>query len=258
MHLTWFDSNSWLIELAGQRILLDPWLVGPLVFGNLNWFFKGERRTPPSIPADIDLILLSQGLADHAHPATLKQLDPTIPVVGSPSAAQVVKDFGYTQVTALNHGESVTIADQLQIQAFPGSPIGPLVVENAYVLTDLSTQTRLYYEPHGFHSATLQEIGTVEVVIAPIMDLTLPLVGPFIQGQDKALEVVQWLQPQVIVPTTAGGEVTYTGLLNALLGIQGTVEDFRTLLAQQDCSTQVMDLKPGDRTEIPLMSSVAH
>ncbi|MEM1369418.1 MAG: MBL fold metallo-hydrolase, partial [Cyanobacteria bacterium P01_H01_bin.15] len=32
MHLTYLDSNSWLIELAGQQILLDPWLVDDLVF----------------------------------------------------------------------------------------------------------------------------------------------------------------------------------------------------------------------------------
>ena len=82
MYLTWLDSNSWLIEFAEHRILLDPWLVGPLVFGNLDWFFKAERQTPCPIPEHIDLILLSQGLADHAHPATLKQLDHKISVVG--------------------------------------------------------------------------------------------------------------------------------------------------------------------------------
>jgi len=40
MYLTWLDSNSWLIELAGKRILLDPWLVGDLTFGNLTWLFR--------------------------------------------------------------------------------------------------------------------------------------------------------------------------------------------------------------------------
>ncbi|NJL56775.1 hypothetical protein HC928_17700, partial [bacterium] len=25
MYLTYFDSNSWLIEMADQRILVDPW-----------------------------------------------------------------------------------------------------------------------------------------------------------------------------------------------------------------------------------------
>lgn len=255
MYLTWLDSNSWLIELAGKRILLDPWLVGPLVFGNLSWFFKAEHQTPPAIPENIDLILLSQGLPDHAHPETLKHLDHRIPVVGSASAAQVVQKLGYPQVTALQPGEQVQVG-QLHIQAFPGAPIGPLTVENAYVLTDLSTQIRLYYEPHGFHSSTLQEIDSVDVVIAPLIDLRLPLVGPFINGGEKALEVVQWLQPQVVVPTTAGGEVTYQGLLNSILRAQGSVEDFRTLLTQHHCPAQVMALNPGERTEVKLAHPV--
>ncbi|NJL83206.1 MAG: MBL fold metallo-hydrolase, partial [Chloroflexaceae bacterium] len=67
MYLTYFDSNSWLIEIADQRILLDPWLVGSLTFGNMAWLFKGEKRTSRPLPEKIDLILLSQGLEDHAH-----------------------------------------------------------------------------------------------------------------------------------------------------------------------------------------------
>ncbi|NJO70763.1 MAG: MBL fold metallo-hydrolase, partial [Oscillatoriales cyanobacterium RM1_1_9] len=56
MYLTWLDSNSWLLEMGQKRILIDPWLVGPLVFGNLPWLFKGERLQPRGIPESIDLI----------------------------------------------------------------------------------------------------------------------------------------------------------------------------------------------------------
>ena len=94
MYLTWLDSNSWLIEIGSKQILIDPWIVGPLVFGNLSWLFKGERLTPRNIPEKVDLIVLSQGLEDHAHPETLKQLDKNIPVVASPTAAKVVQDLG--------------------------------------------------------------------------------------------------------------------------------------------------------------------
>ena len=173
------------------------------------------------------------------------------------NAAKVTQELGYHQVTALSPGEQVQM-NQLQIQAFPGAPIGPLVVENAYVLTDLTTQTRLYYEPHGYHSPTLKDISAVDVVIAPLVDLRLPLFGAFINGGQKALEVVQWLQPQVVVPTTAGEEVRYRGLLNALLSSKGSVADFRALLIQHHCSAQVMDLKPGKRTEVKLAQSVTH
>lgn len=90
MELTWYDSNSWLIEMGGQRILLDPWLVGDLTFGNTPWLFRGFRSQPLAIPENIDLILLSQGLEDHAHPPTLKELDKSWPVLGSPDRKSVV------------------------------------------------------------------------------------------------------------------------------------------------------------------------
>ncbi|MFM7716189.1 MAG: MBL fold metallo-hydrolase, partial [Microcystis sp.] len=75
MQLTWLDSNSWLIEIGGKRLLLDPWLVGSLTFGNLTWLFEGKKTANHAIPEHIDLILLSQGLEDHAHPPTLQVLD---------------------------------------------------------------------------------------------------------------------------------------------------------------------------------------
>ncbi|NET37913.1 MAG: MBL fold metallo-hydrolase [Cyanothece sp. SIO1E1] len=170
MHLTWLDSNTWLLEISGQKIIIDPWLIGPLVFGNLPWFFRGERPQPRPIPQNIDLILLSQGLVDHAHPETLQQMDRNIPVVGSTSAAKVVQELGYTQVMSLAHGETFTLNQAVEIKAVPGSPVGPGVVENGYVLKHLRQGATVYYEPHGFHSPTLKEMAPIDVVITPIID----------------------------------------------------------------------------------------
>jgi L-ascorbate metabolism protein UlaG (beta-lactamase superfamily) len=133
MYLTWLDSNSWLLEIGQHRILIDPWLVGSLTFANLDWLFKGSRTKERPIPENIDLIVLSQGLEDHAHPPTLKQLDRNIPVVASPNAAKVVQELGYTSVTTLAHGETYKLNQQLEITAVPGSPIGPTLIENGYV-----------------------------------------------------------------------------------------------------------------------------
>lgn len=248
MHLTWLDSNSWLIEMGGKRVLLDPWLVGPLVFGNMNWLFKGERPSPRPIPDSIDLILLSQGLEDHAHPATLQQLDRQIPVVASPNAAKVVQGLGYTQITTLAHGET-TAVENLEIHAMPGSPIGPLLTENAYLLKDSTAGTKLYYEPHGYHSPSIKEFAPVDVVITPVVSLEIPLLGPVIQGKKTVLEIVQWLQPKVLLPTAAGGDVQFEGILQSLLRASGSLEELRSLLNQQQLSTQVVDLKPGERYE---------
>lgn len=250
MYLTWLDNNSWLIEMGGQRILLDPWLIGSLIFGNMPWLFRGRHTQPRAIPESIDLILLSQGLEDHAHPETLQHLDHHIPVVASVNAAKVVKGWEYTQVTALAHGESTTVGN-LTIQAVPGSPIGPTLVENGYLLTDTQTGQRLYYEPHGNHDSSLQNTAPVDVVITPVIDLALPLVGPIIKGRKSALKVVQWLRPQVILPTAAGGEVEFEGLLVSVLQAKGSPENFQQQLQQQQLSTQLLTPQPGQRLELP-------
>ncbi|MGA9379183.1 MAG: MBL fold metallo-hydrolase [Phormidium sp.] len=258
MYLTWLDSNSWLIEISGQKILVDPWLVGPLVFGNQEWLFKGSRKCDRQIPENIDLILLSQGLEDHTHPATLKQLNRNIPVVGSPSAAKVLQELGYQQVTALTHGEIFNLNNSVEIKAVPGSPIGPNTVENGYLLKELESGFSLYYEPHGSHSPKLQEVAPIDVVITPIIDLALPLLGSIIKGTKSALDLAQMVKPQVMLPTAAGGDIEFDGLLLKFLKAVGTTEEFRAKLAENNLATKVLEPKPGDRIEVPLERRVAN
>lgn len=256
MFITWLDSNSWLLEMAGQRILVDPWLVGDLTFGNQSWLFKGEHPQPRPIPESIDLIVLSQGLEDHAHPPTLKALDKSIPVVGSPNAAKVARDLGFSQVTALAHQETLTWGSEsgngLVIKAVPGSPLGPTLVENGYVIREQGTGLSLFYEPHGFHQPTLKEEAPIDVVITPVLNLALPLIGPIIRGQKAALELAEWLQPQVILPTADAGEVHYQGLLINFLKAIGGAETMRAELEQRGMATQILEPQVGDRLALDL------
>ncbi|MDY7008023.1 MAG: MBL fold metallo-hydrolase [Cyanobacteriota bacterium] len=256
MHLTWLDSNSWLIEIGGKQLLLDPWLVGPLVFGNLPWLFKGDRRTPRAIPEKIDLIVLSQGLEDHAHPQTLKQLDKNIPVVASPTAAKVVQELGYSQIVTLTHGETYSFDNSIEIRAVPGSLVGPNLVENGYIFKDLNTDNTMYYEPHGSHSEKIKEFAPIDVVITPIINLNLPLVGPIIKGNESALQVAQWLKPQVMLPTAAGGDIDFQGLLISLLKAAGSVEEIQLQLTKNNLETKVIEPQPGKRFELQLEQRV--
>ncbi|HIK44706.1 MAG TPA: MBL fold metallo-hydrolase [Leptolyngbyaceae cyanobacterium M65_K2018_010] len=254
MDITWFDSNSWLLGLGGQQILVDPWLQGELVFGSQAWLFKGEHPQPRPLPERVDLILLSQGLPDHAHPPTLKALDRSIPVVGSPSAAKVAQQLGYTEVIALSHGETFTFRERVTIKAVVGAPIGPTTVENGYVLRDRQTGNSLFYEPHGFHAPELKAEAPVDVLITPVLDLALPLVGPIIRGQRGALELVEWLRPQVLLPTADAAEVRYSGPLVALLKVLGSPEAFQTTLKAQGYSTRVVSPQVGQLLSLDLQA----
>lgn len=251
MQLTYLGSNSWLWQWENLNILVDPWLVDDLVFADLTWLFRGIRQeNPPELPERIDLILLSQGLADHAHPPTLKMLDKQIPLVGSPNAAQVARDLGFETVTSLDHGETYTLQEQIEIRALPGAPIG-LEQENAYLLTALKPNQRLYYEPHGFPPEEVKTYAPVDVVINPIVNLELPLVGPVINGQASALQLAQWLKPQAIIGTAAGGKVEFEGILLSLLQAKGSAEEARSRLQENHLNTQIIEPQQGE--PIPLL-----
>ncbi|MEO1131848.1 MAG: MBL fold metallo-hydrolase [Cyanobacteria bacterium J06639_1] len=247
MHLTWLDNNSWSIEMGGQCVLLDPWLVGKLVFGGAEWLFRAEHGKSYETPNRIDAILLSQGLEDHAHPETLKTLDRAIPVIASPNAAKVARDLGFSTVTELAHGAKHVLGDRLEIAALPGSPIGPMLVENAYILRDRQAGTSLYYEPHGFHSEQLKQAEPIDVAIAPMADVKIPLLGSILKGAESAAQLAQWVQPQVMLPSAAPGNTTYDGLLAKLLKAEGGPDTLRSRLAELDLSTQVLEPTPGER-----------
>ncbi len=242
--LTWLDVNTWQLELDGLTVLVDPWLKGDLVFGNAPWLICGHRPAPVPLPPQIDLLVLSQGLEDHAHTETLQSLDRSIPVVASKNGAAVARNLGFTSVTALAPGQTYSLSDQLHIQALPGAPLGPLVTENAYLITALSTGHTLYYEPHGYPSQQLESLPNVDVAITPIVSLKLPLAGAVIRGGEGAIEVAKLAHPQVILPTAEGGEVTYTGLLSSLLKQTGGAAALRSQLAAAQLDTRVEPLRP--------------
>ncbi len=259
MKLTWFDANSWLVEAAGMRILVDPWLVGDLVFGDAPWLVRGFRTQPIALPADIDLILLSQGLADHAHPETLKQLDKSIPVVASPDGAKVAESLGYQSVTALAHGETTVLGSEsegIKVQAFVGAPVGVTKKENAYVLTFLAEGASLYYEPHGYPDVEhLKTVGSVDVVITPMAEITLLGVAPVVTGRAAAPQLAQLLRPQVMLPTAEAGQVQYSGIISGALKVTGGADSVRSQLAKQGLKTEVIQPTSGEIVTLNLQTA---
>lgn len=244
MNLTYYGANSWLLQFGDMRVLIDPWLVGSLVFAHQDWLFKGDRLNPiDPLPDSIDLILLSQGLEDHAHRPTLQTLPHDIPVIGSPNGAAVATKLGYETVMALAPGDTHVFRDTLEIRALTGAPIG-LQVENGYWLKHRPSQTTLYYEPHGFPPSQLDNLGAVDIAISPVVNLELPLVGAIIQGKKTALAIAQTLTPRIFLPTASEGTITYAGFLNTVLKKVGSDEAFKAELVNAGLATQFINPTP--------------
>ncbi|MGQ9836865.1 MAG: MBL fold metallo-hydrolase [Cyanobacteriota bacterium] len=259
MQLTRIDLNSWLIQTNQQTLLLDPWLVDPLVFLGLPWFIRIEHRNPPPFTPEtlpkIDGILLSQGQPDHCHPPTLQRLDKQIPVLASPAAAAVVRRLGFTSVQALHPWQSVQWQD-VQITAVPGAPLGP-IRELGYLLEEEKSQTRLYYEPHlsepDIRQRLQQEFPSIHTLLIPVVGQVFPLLGEVIMGPERALQLVEALHPRQVVPT-AMGDVNYSGWFASQIRVLGSLEEFRqrlgSLNAQIGTSIQLCCLAPGETVSL--------
>ena len=244
MRATYFGANGWQLGFSGLNVLLDPWLVGPLCFGNSPWFFTSRFLQDWPIPPAIDLVLLTQGLPDHAHPPTLKQLERSIPVVGSVPAAEVARTLGFTQVTALSPGQSHQHSDgsdtYLTITATAGAAVPGQ--ENGFLLQH--PDGFLYVEPHGFLDPTLSA-QKLDAVITPVVDLGLPLVGAFVKGQAVLPQLLERFQPRWVLASTAGGQTQNSGLLPKLLWSRGSITTATALLNSCAPQTQLLDPEPG-------------
>jgi L-ascorbate metabolism protein UlaG (beta-lactamase superfamily) len=92
----------------------------------------------------------------------------------------------------------------------------------------------------------------VDVVITPIVDLKLPLLGAVIKGTTSAVQVAEWLKPQVILPTAAGGDITFSGVLASLLQAEGSIDTLRSALAAKQLTTRAIEPAAGQRFAVEL------
>jgi len=242
MHATYLGANGWLLEFGSLRVLVDPWLTGTLEFPPGPWFFQGTLSRPQPVPEALDLLLLSQGLPDHAHPASLALLPRDLPVLASPTAAARARQLGFSQVEALAPGQCWQggAAGELCIRATAGAPVPQ--VENGYLI--VHPGGRLYLEPHGYLPADLPA-QPLDAVITPVVDLGLPVAGAFVRGRQVLPQLLERFSPRTVLASTTGGEVRYDGLLSRLLWQRGTAAEAAAALQGADCT--LIDPEPGRR-----------
>ncbi len=238
---TYFGSSSWLIDFNSFRILIDPWFHGDLVFAPGPWLIKGKLKTQFEIPDCIDLILLTQGLPDHSHPPSLNLFDRSIPVVASMGAARVSSKLGFKSIIPLRPGENVNI-NNLKILATAGASVPTL--ENGYIV---SKEGRSFYvEPHGFLDPAI-EFKYINTVISPVVNLKLPLGKPFIQGKSIISKLVKCFNPDYVFASTTGGDAIFSGILNHLITVDGTIEEASKILSGK---TQFINPEVGETYEL--------
>ncbi|XP_006664796.1 uncharacterized protein LOC102710366 [Oryza brachyantha] len=261
MKLTYLEINSWLWEVGGARILVDPILAGNLDFG-APWLFDAAKKRLKNLGVQdlllqteggLDLLLITQSLDDHCHARTLAQLAaaaPALPVVTTPNARPVLAALPtpFRDVTYLEPGQSTTTAcNGVRILATPGPVLGPpwQRPENGYIIDDQRGLV-VYYEPHCVYDRSFLESKGLraDVVITPVVKQLLPANFTLVAGQEDAVQLATLLRARYVVPM-CNGDVDAKGLLTGVLATQGTVDAFKAMLAEALPEAQVLDPTPG-------------
>ena len=210
---TYLGANGWIIDFIKAKIVIDPWLLGDLIFPPGGWFFKGTLKDEIPTPDNIDLILLTQGLPDHCHIPSLKKFSKKTNIICSKSAYKIVHELNFESIDILQPGQNLNFKD-IRIEATSGAAVPQ--IENGYILE--TNEGGFYIEPHGFLDKTIKP-RKLDAVITPTKNLELPIVGPFVKGADVIPSLVEVFNPNYILSSTTGGDAQFTGILNSFISL---------------------------------------
>lgn len=252
--LTYLEGNSWLWEVGGLTILVDPILVGNLDFG-IPWLYDAAKKFLKNYKLSdlpqIDYLLITQSLDDHCHMRTLEPLSQMLPnlgVIATPNAKALLDPL-FKNVVYLEPGQSFNMAasdgSQVKVKATAGPVLGPpwQRPENGYLVTSPQGQLTLYLEPHCVYDKTFLEKERADIVITPVIKQLLPSFT-LVSGQEDAVQLAKTLGAKFIVPMQ-NGELDAKGLLAALVQSAGTLESFKELLSKEIPNAVVLNPTPG-------------
>ncbi|XP_026407827.1 uncharacterized protein LOC113303055 isoform X1 [Papaver somniferum] len=257
--LTYLEGNSWIWDVNGLKILVDPILVGNLDFG-IPWLYDAAKKYVKNFQLsdlpELDCLLITQSLDDHCHLKTLKPLSqmlPDLPVIATPNAETLLSPL-FSSVTYLEPGQSSEImgrnGSKAKIQATAGPVLGPpwQRPENGYLVTSQQGQLTLYYEPHCVYNKELLQKGRADILISPVIKQLLPGFT-LVSGQEDAVQLAKLLQSKFIVPMR-NGELDSKGFLSSIIQSEGTMESFKELLSKELPNAKVLEATPGEPLEI--------
>ncbi|XP_071735659.1 uncharacterized protein [Rutidosis leptorrhynchoides] len=251
--LTYLEVNSWLWEVGGLKILVDPVLVGnlnfgmPLLYDGTKKYLKDFKLT--DLP-EVDCLLITQSLDDHCHLNTLKPLSkklPNLKVIATPNAKKLLDPL-FTNVIYLEPGEKTEIqtsnGSQVKVKATHGPVLGHpwQRPENGYIVTSPQGLS-LYYEPHCVYNKELIGKEKADIIITPVIKLFL-LGLTLVSGQEMAVQLAKLLGSKYVV-TMSNGDLDGKGVLATLLKPDGTFESFKDLLSKELPDVKTIEPVPG-------------
>jgi L-ascorbate metabolism protein UlaG (beta-lactamase superfamily) len=195
--ITWLGHATVLLELGGARLLTDPLLRDRV--GHL----RRHGATPsPAAAERLDGVLLSHLHLDHADVASLRRLDPRVPLIAPAGAGTLLRRLGFRRTTELRVGESTEVSG-VPVVAVPAEhdgrrhPLAPRAEAVGYVVAG---EHRVYFAGDtDVFDAMPDATGPLDAALLPIWGWG-PSLGPGHMDPLAAARAVALLRPRVAVP----------------------------------------------------------
>lgn len=127
------------IEMAGLRILTDPWWAGPAY---CHQWHPWPAPQPGGLEKEsVDYLYLSHGHADHLHEPTLRRLAPgataLVPELLAGRFDEYLRGLGFEQILTLSHGKTVPLRNGMRATCYLNMTDSLLVLDDGrHVIID--------------------------------------------------------------------------------------------------------------------------
>ena len=197
-------DNTWLLEMEGLRILVDPWLEGEEI-DYFSWFNTQWHRTKPisyELLPEYDVILITQKYPDHFHPQTLLKLQPKKIIAPISIEKRLKALLPQAEIISMHLQTDEIVINSVEIKWYPTSrKIDPIY--DAFMITDKNES--LFLATHGYFigKQKITNKKPLKLLISPFNYFQLPfyLGGTVSPGIEGLQHLTENLHPQHIVAT---------------------------------------------------------
>ena len=164
--LVWFGHSSYLMQLSGKKILVDPvfYKASPVSF--INKAFKGTDIYKPADMPEIDYLVITHDHWDHLDYRTAKELKSHVKhVICGLGVGADFEYWGYgsSQITEMDWGDSVSIGGFkfycLPARHFSGRWLSRNKTLWASFLAESPAQKKFYFGGDGGYDGRFKRIG---------------------------------------------------------------------------------------------------
>ncbi|MBI5114934.1 MBL fold metallo-hydrolase [Candidatus Poribacteria bacterium] len=242
MKVTDVGHSTMLIELAGLKILTDPWFTDPIL-----GIVTHSREIGMSIDElpEIDLILISHSHFDHCDMKALARLNRSaVVIVPESKTATRIRRLGYSDVSVLSPWEARKVST-LRVTALPADHLAP---ECTYVIS--GDERALFFGGDTRYMRDLREIGEkfdITVALLPMNGLSFPFVGKLVMDPADAAEAAIQLKTRTVIPIHYNISLTIP-LLRQLFerGAPGSPKQLAAELKKRNRHVRMVALSPGE------------